>query len=114
MDAVKSRGLLEAPVRPTNIPDNAQWLGGVGAGSWFLLEHDSTMGKYQYSIQRFNPNGDKECEELFYLEDNIIDMNKPYQFTYLSHCEMCTIIQEGKEFVLKRLHLTNKPKLIRF
>ncbi|MBL4657944.1 MAG: hypothetical protein JKX73_08090 [Flavobacteriales bacterium] len=104
MDHVEERGLLEAPQRPVNIPDNALWLGGVGAGSWFALFHDESMGKFQYRIQRFGPGGDKECDGFFYLDNEIIDMNKPYQFTYLSHCAMCTIMQTGKKFVLEAIY----------
>ena len=101
MGVVESRGALVAPELPDNIPEHAQWLGGVGAGSWFTLLQDKSMEKFQYRVQRFSSDGDEECNGLFYLADDIIDMNKPYQFTYLSHCEICTITQEGKKFVLE-------------
>ena len=101
---VESRGLLDAPQRHANIPENAQWLGGVGAGSWFCLSNDDKMGKFQYGIQRYAPTGEKECDGLFYLEDEFIDLNQPYQFTYLSHCEKCTILQGEREYILEAIH----------
>ena len=104
MVLVESRGLLETPERVNNIPDSAQWLGGVGAGSWFVLHHDNSMGKYQYRVQRFSMSGELECDALFYLEDAIIDMNKPYHFSYLSHCEKCTILQGEQKFVLEVIY----------
>ena len=103
MNTVESRGLLEAPQRHVDIPENAQWLGGVGAGSWFCLLNNDTMGKFQYRIQRYASSGEKECDGLFYLEDEIIDTNLPYQFTYLSHCQKCTIIQGDREFILEAI-----------
>ena len=104
MVRVKSRGLLEAPERPNSLPENAQWLGGVGAGSWFALHQDMSMGKYQYRVQRFAPNGEVECDGYFYLHDEVIDLSKPYEFTYLSHCEMCTIIQNSKKLILEAIY----------
>ncbi|MBL4755731.1 MAG: hypothetical protein JKY52_19320 [Flavobacteriales bacterium] len=103
MSAVESRGLLEAPERHVNIPENAQWLGGVGAGSWFCLLFYETMSKFQYRIQRFAVSGEKECDSLFYLEDDVLDANLPYQFTYLSHCQKCTILQGDREFILEAI-----------
>lgn len=101
MEMVKSRGMLEAPERPVDIPEHAQWLGGVGAGSWFVLYHDTSMDKSHYRIQRFSPRGGLECDGMFYLEGASIDLNRPYKFTYLSHCKMCTIVQEGVKYQLE-------------
>ncbi len=79
---------IEKPQIPKNVPENAQWLTGVGAGSWFSL----IMENNAYRIQRFSPEGEVECSRLFTTEGDF-DMNKKYQFTYISHCKECTIIQ---------------------
>lgn len=108
MGSVEAKGLLVAPERPETIPEQAQWLGGVGAGSWFTLHHDATMGRYQYRIQRFAPDGDIECDRIYFLEDDYLDIDQAYQFSYLSHCELCTIIQGDHIFVLKAI-LNQQP-----
>lgn len=106
MGSVEAKGLLIAPERPDAIPEHAQWLGGVGAGSWFALHHDATMGRYQYRIQRFSPDGGLECDGTYFLDDDYIDLGQPYQFTYLSHCEVCTVLQGDQKFILE---LVNYP-----
>ena len=39
-----------------------------------------------------------ECEVLFSVDDVNFNLNEKYQFTYLSHCSSCTIIQNEKQF----------------
>tara|TARA_B110000003_G_scaffold266081_1_gene292618 strand:- start:1645 stop:1923 length:279 start_codon:yes stop_codon:yes gene_type:complete len=81
---------MKKPLMPNNIPNTAQWLSGVGAGSWFSISKEKT----EYRIKRFSPEGMLECDRLFTVDDESFDINKDYQFTYLSHCKECTIIQK--------------------
>ena len=76
--------------RHINIPEKAQWLSGtVGSGSWFSI----TDEKNKYRIIRFSPEGKLECDRLFTVDNIDFDLNIDYQFTFLSHCKECTIIQ---------------------
>ena len=78
------------PKRHINIPESAQWLSGsVGSGSWFFL---STKGN-DYQIKRFSPEGILECDRFFTVDNKAFDINIDFQFTFLSHCKECTIIQ---------------------
>ena len=73
-----------------NIPDNAQWLSGiVGSGSWFFI----SLEKTKYRIQRISPEGKLECDRLFTVDKSTFNLDTDYQFTFLSHCKECTIIQ---------------------
>ena len=73
-----------------NIPEKAQWLSGkVGSGSWFFISDK----KSKYRIQRFSPEGKLECDRIFTVDNVTFDLNIDYQFTFLSHCKECTIIQ---------------------
>ena len=77
--------------RDINIPDKAQWLSGtVGSGSWFFISTE----KRKYRIQRFSLDGKLECDRIFTVDDSAFDLNIDYQFTFLSHCKECTIIQK--------------------
>jgi hypothetical protein len=91
------KGKINAPIKNNKIPKNAQWLGGIGSGSWFSIEQQKT----DFYIKRFSENGDLECAGIFRLQKTGFDINNPYQFTYLSHCKMCTIIQNKTEYKLE-------------
>ena len=73
-----------------NIPEKAQWLSGtVGSGSWFFISVEYS----KYRIQRFCPEGKLECDRIFTVDNSDFDLHIDYQFTFLSHCKECTIIQ---------------------
>ena len=83
---------FSSPQKNSNVPENAQWIGGIGAGSWFSILKES---KY-YQIKRFSQNGILECQGLFSVDDISFRIDEKFVFTYLSHCSLCTIEQKGK------------------
>ena len=62
------KNTMVAPNKPTNLTENAQWLSGEGAGSWFVIS--STTGKEVFFIARFSPEGKLECEGSFMCHSN--------------------------------------------
>ncbi len=90
------------PPKEPNIPKEAQWLGGQGVGSWFYLSKPKELAKNNYRIVRYAPNGDIECNRIFETSE-YFDINQPYQFTYISHCQQCTIIQNNKKLLFNYL-----------
>lgn len=92
---------LPAPERPISIPENAQWLAGEGAGSWFSVCQKTNNPKYH--ITRFSPDGIIECSGFFNcLSETTFNLNTPYFFTYLSHCQKVTLVQNKIVFVFER------------
>jgi len=89
---------LPAPVKAENIPVTAQWLGGEGAGSWFVVE---ISGEY-FEVTRYSPEGNIECCGIFFEKEKQFNIQKLYEITYLSHCEQISILQEGIKIILKR------------
>ena len=79
---------------PENISAKAQLVKGIGASSWFTI---FTEEKF-FRIERFSLEGELECSRLFKVEPNKFDIKFPYEFTYLSHCKECTVIQNKKVF----------------
>jgi len=75
--------------KPSNIPPNSQWLSGIGSGSWFHIQEIGEL----YRIRRFCPNGSVECDNKFLLINKGFEINKYFEFTYISHCQKCTIKQ---------------------
>ena len=79
---------------PKNISEKAQLIEGIGASSWFTM----TAEQGRYRITRFSLEGELECSRLFYVEPNTFDINSAYEFSYISHCKECTIIQNKRTF----------------
>ena len=77
--------------RPENISEKAQLISGIGASSWFTILQENKA----YRIERFSVDGELECSRLFDAKPSSFDVNKLFEFTYLSHCKECTIIQNG-------------------
>lgn len=100
-DKSKLKGVLPEPVRPGNVPGNAQWLAGEGAGSWFSISQSKT-GKY--CVSHFSPDGKLECEGVFAIANNQrFKIDEPYRFDYLSHCRKVIISQNNALIELKRI-----------
>jgi hypothetical protein len=99
-DKSKLKGTLSEPERPTAIPENAQWLAGEGAGSWFAINPSETVN---YLVSRFGPDGKLECEGEFAISNNQpFNIEKPYRFDYLSHCGKVIVIQNKQRIELIR------------
>mgnify|MGYP001480771109 CR=1 FL=1 len=79
---------------PENISAKAQLVEGIGASSWFTIFTEEEF----FRIERFSLEGELECSRLFKVEPNTFDIKSPYEFTYLSHCKECTVIQNKKLF----------------
>jgi hypothetical protein len=104
LDKSKLKGTLNEPVRAALIPQNAQWLAGEGAGSWFYI---SQLKPGEFMIKRYSPNGNLECAGEFAISNNKpFNIQKPFHFDYLSHCSKVMIIQNEFEIKLTRIKKT--------
>ena len=80
--------------KPNNISKNAQLLTGIGARSWFEIIKEGDKVR----IKRYSEEGELECSRIFSTNSNEFDINKKYEFTYISNCKQCKIIQDNKTF----------------
>ena len=80
--------------KPVNIKETAQLIKGIGASSWFTIKSEGDL----YRIERFSPEGELECSKIFRAEPNTFDINHEYEFTYISHCKECTILQNDRTY----------------
>ena len=86
--------------RPKNIPLSSQLLIGIGASAWFYIEQENQF----YRILRYSEEGEVECDSLFSIKDGVeFDIDQSYEFTYISHCQECTILQHRKKIRFQRL-----------
>tara|TARA_B100000902_G_scaffold32403_1_gene38776 strand:- start:3904 stop:4179 length:276 start_codon:yes stop_codon:yes gene_type:complete len=82
------------PKLPSNIHKDSQFIYGIGASSWFYIKPE----KKNYRIERYSEEGELECSLIFSVKNQGFDINKPFQFTYISNCKECTIKQENIEY----------------
>jgi hypothetical protein len=90
-----SHGTLQAPQeRPQNVPEAAQWLGGIGAGAYFHVE----VLEDNFQISRWDLEGHLDCSREMHCQTSGFDIQSDYQFDYPCHCAEANIIQNGKQF----------------
>ena len=77
--------------KPKNIDRTAQLIEGVGASSWFTVKSEGEL----FRIERFSLKGKLECSRLFKSEPNNFEISSKYEFTYISHCKECKILQNN-------------------
>ncbi len=77
--------LIKQPSIPENLPKDAKWLAGEGAGSWFvfLKMNENVL------VRRFSPNGKFECENSYAID---INLEEDFKMDYPSHCSVISII----------------------
>jgi len=83
--------------KPKNIEETAQLLTGIGASSWFHISKEEE----NYRIKRYSEEGKEECSRIFTVNDSTFNINKPFKFTYISHCKECTVLQNNKTYIFK-------------
>tara|TARA_B110000285_G_scaffold46149_1_gene51724 strand:+ start:467 stop:766 length:300 start_codon:yes stop_codon:yes gene_type:complete len=86
--------VLPKPKRNVLIPENAKWLSGEGAGSWFCVQITDTKNNFQ--IDRFSPEGKLECSGRFVTVQEF-DPYIEFHFTYPSHCAKASVIQKNEK-----------------
>ena len=80
--------------KPQNIDSSSQLIKGIGASSWFAIKSEGDL----YRIERFSTDGELECSRLFRAKPNTFNINHEYEFTYISHCKECTILQNNQTY----------------
>ncbi len=78
--------------------ENLQKLEGIGSSAYFELINDKTLPKNHFRIKRYNDSLIEDFDGVYFSED--FDINKPFQFTYDSHCAFCHVLQGGKKIKL--------------
>ncbi len=76
------------PLKPDSVPDDAQWLSGEGAGSWFDLKLNETT----LSATRYSEKGTVECQGQYQSKKRLSNYgHSEWKVTYPSDCSRITI-----------------------
>ncbi|MCA1757416.1 MAG: hypothetical protein LC649_08170 [Bacteroidales bacterium] len=81
-----------------NIPEDARWLAGEGAGSWFVV----TARNNDFLITRYSPDGKVECSGTYNADIPVIPENGSFEIGYQSNCSCVTLINGENRIVVKR------------
>ena len=92
-------GSMEAKVRPSTLPDDAQWLGGVGEGAWYLIRPNGRIG--HFIVTRYTEKGEMEYQAS-HNTNTPFDTSKPFTVAYDSHQLFTSVVQGNKTIVLYR------------
>jgi len=82
------------------IPKNSKFLEGVGESAWFSIQ---SVNFNEFIISRYSTAGILECENAFSLQTKGFDILQNYEFTYVSHCAKCTVLQNGKKYIFLKI-----------
>ena len=93
--------ILPPPTLPSNLKDNAKWLSGEGAGSWFVIESLEDSAQY-YIVTRYSPTGRMECTGTF-SSSSQINLSNNYEVSYPSHCQKVSIVQNEEIIHLQNI-----------
>ncbi|MBW2936649.1 hypothetical protein KXJ69_00935 [Aureisphaera sp. CAU 1614] len=81
------------------VHENLQKLEGIGSSAYFEVLDEKTLPENHFRIKRYNELLQEDFDGVYYSED--FDINKPFQFTYDSHCAFCHVLQDDKKMELK-------------
>lgn len=93
-------GMIEAPSRPSNLPEHVQWIGGIGEGAWFRLEQ--LEGENTFFIHKYAASGKLEykvqttCIQKF-------EIDRPYTFTPNFLYDNYPIIQDNNLYIFSAM-----------
>jgi len=83
-------GQIQEPNRPSVIPSQAQWLGGLGEGAWF---HINKVGPHSFDGIKYDSIGAIEHEALY--SNDQIPVPDNVKITYASHFGFFSLEIEG-------------------
>jgi len=92
-------GAMQYQYKPSSLPDEASYLGGVGDGAWYYYE---IIDKQHIRIQRFTTTGQLEYTVLGLLPAQL-DVNQDFSITYDSHLLFTHVLQGQQRFLVKHL-----------
>jgi len=98
------KSTLPQPEKHADIPEGAQWLGGEGAGSWFVME----VQKKLLRVARYSPEGIVECIGLYKGSNgHLLDPNDLFRVDYPSNCNKVNLKYDEGELQYERIRTLN-------
>jgi len=109
-----TKGHLEMPLRPPNVPIDAQWLGGIGEGMWFHLAA-CTVQDAQYIMSSYSYTGENINQVWTSCPQQRFIINAPFEVLTQMDGTYFTLLQDNQKFLFKKIahtHLNQSAKAI--
>lgn len=91
-------GLIKTPDRPSNLPINAQWLGGIGEGAWYTY---TNQNREEIKVSRYDKDGQLEFENSYVFPKELF--SEEIKIYYDSHFSQTTILINGQPVILEKV-----------
>jgi len=98
----QTKGHLEMPLRPPNVPIDAQWLGGIGEGMWFHLSA-CTMQDAQYIMSSYSYIGENINQVWASCPQQRFIINAPFEILAQMDGTYFTLLQDNQKFLFKKI-----------
>lgn len=95
-------GFIEEPKRPKDLPNKAEWLGGLGEGCWYSI----SANQDEAEISKFNHKGEVEYSVIGTTDAAYSDLHD-FKFSYHVHHKKHLLKQNDKEIVFNTLDINN-------
>lgn len=95
-------GHVHEPFRPQTLPEQAQWLGGLGEGAWFALNTIDTT----FEIQKYDCQGNLEYQVVS-IPEGEFNAQDDYEFSYFVHYQKHVLKQQGQEISFRTLNMAD-------
>ena len=100
LNRTELKSTLLPPERHPDIPENAKWLSGEGAGSWFVLEFLEEL----LELTRYSPGGIIECSGTYEeANGNSFGPGDSYTVDYPSNCNVVSLKLDKTKLIFKRI-----------
>jgi len=94
--------------KDVKLPQSVFCLSGTGGDTYFQL--DKTEKSHLFRIRRYNEYGELEIDDIYQLQSIGFNVNKPFEFSYISNGIAVKLKQEDKIFTLNNVkYLNQKP-----
>jgi hypothetical protein len=90
-------GLIHPPERPSNLPIEAQWLGGIGEGAWYTY---TILHGEEIIVSRYDKDGHLEFENTYVLPNDLL-LSEELKIHYDSHFSQTTLLMNGQPVKLE-------------
>ena len=97
-----ANGAFDRPEQGLADHPDAQWLGGLTKGAWFVVDQPEHFSdKREYRIRKITEKNQQVFDYVFKVTDEAFDISKPFQVTYDCTALFCTLLQDGKKFIFE-------------
>lgn len=107
-----SKGQLDLPSRPYNVPIDAQWLGGIGEGMWFHLA-GCNLQEAHYIMSSYSHTGEIINQVWTSCPQQKFIITEPFEILAQMDEQYFTLLQHTNRFLFKKIEYPEANKSLK-